>query len=150
MTMDATVATTRTNTDVLAQLRDLFASGRTRRPKWRTAQLRGIEQLVSQHEARIIEALDAVRRRPAFEAWMGDIMVTAHEASYARRHLRAWMRPKHTLASAGSAGHDVGSPRSAAGLPAISRLGVADSAQSALGQPECAPFSRARIARRRR
>jgi acyl-CoA reductase-like NAD-dependent aldehyde dehydrogenase len=150
MRADATATTTPTKTDVLAQLREVFESGRTRRPQWRAAQLRGIEQLVSQREARIVEALDADLRRPPFEAWMGDIMVTAHEASYARRHLRAWMRPKHTLASAGSAGHDVGSPRSAAGLPAISRLGVADSAQSALGQPECAPFSRARIARRRR
>jgi acyl-CoA reductase-like NAD-dependent aldehyde dehydrogenase len=73
----------------------VFASGRTWRPKRRTAQLRGIEQLVSQHEASIIEALAAVRRRPAFEAWMGDITVTAHQASYARRHLRAWMRQAH-------------------------------------------------------
>jgi aldehyde dehydrogenase (NAD+) len=96
MTTDAVASTIRTNADVLAQLRDVFESGRTRRLEWRTAQLRGIEQLLAQQEARIIEALDADLRRPPFEAWMGDIMVTAHEASYARRHLRAWMRAKRT------------------------------------------------------
>ncbi|MCW2628276.1 aldehyde dehydrogenase family protein [Mycobacterium sp.] len=96
MRTDATATTTPTKTDVLAQLREVFESGRTRRPQWRAAQLRGIEQLVSQREARIVEALDADLRRPPFEAWMGDIMVTAHEASYARRHLRGWMRPNRT------------------------------------------------------
>ncbi|MDT5196341.1 MAG: aldehyde dehydrogenase [Mycobacterium sp.] len=96
MTTDAVASTIRTNADVLAQLRDVFESGRTRRLEWRTAQLRGIEQLLAQQEARIIEALDADLRRPPFEAWMGDIMVTAHEASYARRHLRAWMSAKRT------------------------------------------------------
>jgi aldehyde dehydrogenase (NAD+) len=89
MTTDVSATTAGTNADVLAQLRDVFESGRTRRPEWRSAQLRGIEQLVSQREARIVEALDADLRRPPFEAWMGDIIVTVHEASYARRHLGA-------------------------------------------------------------
>jgi aldehyde dehydrogenase (NAD+) len=78
--------------DVLADLRTVFASGRTRGVDWRIEQLRGIERFVEEREAEIAEALaDDLGRTPA-EAWLGDIASTKGEAVYARKHLKKWMR----------------------------------------------------------
>lgn len=77
---------------VLADLRRVFATGRTRSLEWRLAQLRGIERLVEEREPEIAAALaDDLGRTPA-EAWLGDVASTKGEAVYARKHLKKWMR----------------------------------------------------------
>ncbi len=77
---------------VLADLRRVFASGRTRPVDWRLEQLRGIERLVAEREPEIATALaDDLGRSPT-EAWLGDIASTKGEAVYARKHLKKWMR----------------------------------------------------------
>jgi aldehyde dehydrogenase (NAD+) len=77
---------------VLADLRRVFATGRTRALEWRLEQLRGIERLVEEREAEIAAALaDDLGRSPA-EAWLGDVASTKGEAVYARKHLKKWMQ----------------------------------------------------------
>jgi aldehyde dehydrogenase (NAD+) len=78
--------------DVLADLRKVFASGRTRGVHWRIEQLRGIERFVEEREAEIAEALADDLGRSPVEAWLGDIASTKGEAVYARKHLKKWMR----------------------------------------------------------
>jgi aldehyde dehydrogenase (NAD+) len=77
---------------VLADLRRVFATGRTRALEWRLEQLRGIERFVEEREAEIAAALaDDLGRSPA-EAWLGDVASTKGEAVYARKHLKKWMQ----------------------------------------------------------
>jgi aldehyde dehydrogenase (NAD+) len=77
---------------VLADLRKVFATGRTRGLEWRLQQLRGIERFVDEREADIAAALAEDLGRSPAEAWLGDIASTKGEAVYARKHLKKWMR----------------------------------------------------------
>jgi aldehyde dehydrogenase (NAD+) len=81
---------------VLAQVRSVFNTGRTRPVEWREQQLRAIERMCEERESEISAALVADLGRSAFEAWLGDIASTKTEAVYARKHLRKWMKPKRT------------------------------------------------------
>ena len=76
----------------LVELRQVFATGRTRDIQWRLAQLEAIERLCDEREKDIADALQADLGRPAVEAWLGDIASTKGEATYARKHLKKWMR----------------------------------------------------------
>lgn len=75
-------------------LQEVFASGRTKPLQWRLDQLAGIERLCHEQESAIAEALAEDLGRSAVEAWLGDIASTVAEASYARKHLKKWMRRK--------------------------------------------------------
>jgi aldehyde dehydrogenase (NAD+) len=79
---------------VLAQVRTVFNTGRTRSVAWREAQLRAIERMCEEREAEISEALISDLGRSAFEAWLGDIASTKAEAVFARKHFRKWMKPQ--------------------------------------------------------
>jgi aldehyde dehydrogenase (NAD+) len=57
----------------LSDVREVFATGRTRGLSWRLAQLEAIERLCDEREADIAEALHADLGRPSVEAWLGDI-----------------------------------------------------------------------------
>jgi aldehyde dehydrogenase (NAD+) len=77
---------------VLADLRQTFATGRTRGAEWRLAQLAGIERLCDEGEAEIAAALHEDLGRSAVEAWLGDVASTKGEAAFAHKHLKKWMR----------------------------------------------------------
>ena len=77
---------------VLADLRQVFATGRARALEWRLEQLRGIERFVEERESEIAEALAEDLGRSPVEAWLGDVASTKGEAVYARKHLKKWMR----------------------------------------------------------
>ena len=79
---------------VLAQVRSVFNSGRTRSVAWREEQLRAIERMCEEREAEISEALTRDLGRSMFEAWLGDIASTKAEAIFARKHFRKWMKPR--------------------------------------------------------
>ncbi|MCV7226453.1 aldehyde dehydrogenase family protein [Mycolicibacterium komossense] len=78
----------------LSALRQVFNTGRTRDLSWRLSQLEGIERLCDERESEISAALHADLGRPAVEAWLGDIASTKGEATFARKHLKSWMRPR--------------------------------------------------------
>ncbi len=80
----------------LAELRKVFATGRTRSLRWRLTQLEGIERLCQEQEPAIAAALAEDLGRTATEAWLGDIASTAGEAAYARKHLKKWMRRRRS------------------------------------------------------
>ncbi|MGH3473435.1 MAG: aldehyde dehydrogenase family protein [Aeromicrobium sp.] len=82
--------------DLVATLRTVHASGRTRPIEWRLAQLDGLERLVREHEADITAALAEDLGRTAVDAWIADIMPTQGEIEYARKRLKRWMRPRPT------------------------------------------------------
>ncbi|WP_319449811.1 MULTISPECIES: aldehyde dehydrogenase family protein [unclassified Mycobacterium] len=77
---------------LLADLRDVFATGRTHSLQWRIAQLAGIERLIIEQESSILAALAEDLGRSAIEAWLGDGASTKGEAIYARKRVKRWMR----------------------------------------------------------
>jgi aldehyde dehydrogenase (NAD+) len=77
-----------------SDLRRVFNTGRTRELSWRLDQLRGIERLCDEREPEIAAALAEDLGRAVVEAWLGDIASTKAEATYARKHLKRWMRPR--------------------------------------------------------
>ena len=79
---------------VLADVRRVFNSGRTRSLSWRSEQLRAVERMCDEREAEIAEALGRDLGRAPFEAWLGDIGSTKAEAAFARKHLKKWVKPK--------------------------------------------------------
>ena len=79
-------------TALLGDLRRVFGGGRTRGLSWRLEQLRGIERLCDERETEIVGALAEDLGRPPVDAWLADIASTQAEASYARRHVKRWMR----------------------------------------------------------
>ncbi|HZU46036.1 MAG TPA: aldehyde dehydrogenase family protein [Mycobacterium sp.] len=104
MTTHAAANTTDTSAPVASdiqhtveRLRKTFATGRTRGLEWRRTQLRAIEKMMAENEAKIAEALHADLCRKPFEAWLADTATTAAEARYAAKHVKKWMRRKHHL-----------------------------------------------------
>ncbi|MCV7412378.1 aldehyde dehydrogenase [Mycobacterium florentinum] len=83
---------TTNSASVLAEVRRVFGSGRTRGLEWRLQQLRGIERFVAEREPDIATALAEDLGRSPTEAWLGDIASTKGEAVYARKNLKRWMR----------------------------------------------------------
>lgn len=79
---------------IVAELREVFSSGRTTSLQWRSDQLHGIEHLCKDNESEIAAALAEDLDRPATEAWLGDIVPTTGEAVYARRNLKKWVKPQ--------------------------------------------------------
>ena len=79
---------------VLADVRSVFNSGRTRSAQWREEQLRAIERMCDEREAEISAALTADLGRAPFEAWLGDVASTKAEAVYARKNFRKWCKPR--------------------------------------------------------
>jgi aldehyde dehydrogenase (NAD+) len=82
--------------DLVATLRTVHASGRTRSVEWRLAQLDGLERLVREHEADITAALADDLGRTAPDAWIADIMPSLGEIAYARKRVKKWMRPRRS------------------------------------------------------
>lgn len=82
---------------IVAGLRSVFASGRTRSVQWRRTQLEALERLLTENEGRIAEALAADLDRSPFEAWLADVAGTAGEARVAARSVGKWVKRKHRL-----------------------------------------------------
>ena len=80
--------------DLVATLRTVHASGRTRPLEWRLAQLDGLERMMVEREDDIVAALIADLGRPQIDAWIGDVMPQLGEIRYAQKHLKKWMRPR--------------------------------------------------------
>ena len=75
---------------VVAGLRKTFATGRTRPVEWRRTQLRALEHMIADNEARIAEALATDLGRKPFEAWLADIASTTAEARDAAKNVGKW------------------------------------------------------------
>ncbi len=95
MTVSASrsAATTRSIPDTVAQLRATFRSGRTRPVEWRLAQIDALTRLLTEREADFAAALEKDLGRNAVDAWLADIAPVTAEAKFAKKELRAWMKP---------------------------------------------------------
>lgn len=100
MTTDSVAPATSAPADIpaiVAGLRQVYASGRTRSIEWRRTQLKALEKLVTENEGRIAEALAQDLDRSPFESWLADVASTASEARDAARNVGKWTKRRHRL-----------------------------------------------------
>lgn len=79
----------------LNQLRNLFASGKTRDVGFRIDQLRKLKEGIRKYEPEIMAALYDDMRKPPFEAYASEIGILYTEIDHIIRHLHSWSRPRH-------------------------------------------------------
>ena len=77
----------------LSNLRTAFRSGRTRTADWRLEQLAGLERLLDDNEARLLEALESDLGKPEQESLL-ELSVIRSEIRHAKSGLRRWMKPR--------------------------------------------------------
>uniref|UniRef100_A0A8C5LS36 Aldehyde dehydrogenase n=1 Tax=Leptobrachium leishanense TaxID=445787 RepID=A0A8C5LS36_9ANUR len=80
--------------EVLTKVRDAFSSGKTKPYSFRLLQLNAILQMLEEHEADFIEALNKDMHRPRFETVLSEMITVKNEAMYAINNLQKWMKPK--------------------------------------------------------
>jgi aldehyde dehydrogenase (NAD+) len=79
--------------EVRHRLQTTFEAGRTRSLDWRRAQLVGLQRMLQDHEARLLDALAADLGRPEAEAFGADIGHCRGEIRHAIDHVAEWMQP---------------------------------------------------------
>jgi aldehyde dehydrogenase (NAD+) len=79
---------------LVAGLRKVFASGRTRPYEWRRDQLRAMRRMLVEREPELRDALEADLGKPATEAYATDVGFVIGEIDYTLKRLRGWMRPE--------------------------------------------------------
>ncbi|MEO0493638.1 MAG: aldehyde dehydrogenase family protein [Actinomycetota bacterium] len=79
---------------IVADVRAVYDSGRTRPMAWRHAQLDGLLRLLREEAPRLEEALAADLGRSPMEAFAADIGATASEIAHIRKHVEKWATPR--------------------------------------------------------
>ncbi|OBB17648.1 aldehyde dehydrogenase [Mycolicibacterium setense] len=87
-----TVEQTTDTTNVVAELRRVFDTGRTRGLAWRRSQLESIERMCVECEPEIVAALGKDLGRDPAQSFLADIAPTKAEATYARKRIKRWAR----------------------------------------------------------
>ncbi|GFH36037.1 aldehyde dehydrogenase family protein [Streptomyces pacificus] len=80
--------------DTVARLNATFATGRTKSPAWRKAQLRALRRLLVEQADALTAALHADLGKSTTEAYTTEIGSTITEIDHALRHLDRWLRPR--------------------------------------------------------
>jgi aldehyde dehydrogenase (NAD+) len=79
--------------EIIAQQRQFFQTGKTKDVAFRISQLKILKQLVIENKPAIIQALKADLHKPEFETYATEIGVTK-EIDYALKHINSWTKPK--------------------------------------------------------
>ncbi|HSP06479.1 MAG TPA: aldehyde dehydrogenase, partial [Acidobacteriota bacterium] len=74
--------------------KEFFRSGRTRDVDFRINQLRKLRDTLDRNESRIYQALQADLRKPAFEAYGGELGILLEEIRHTIGNLRSWTKPQ--------------------------------------------------------
>ncbi|MEM8638591.1 MAG: aldehyde dehydrogenase [Cyanobacteria bacterium P01_G01_bin.54] len=83
---------------LIAAQRNFFCTGQTRAYDFRMAQLQKLQAAIVADEAQILAALHQDLHKPAFEAVAAEIILVQDEITYARKHLKRWLRPQRVSA----------------------------------------------------
>lgn len=83
-----------TTEECLAAQRAFFESGATKSYQFRMNALSRLEKSILSHENEINEALKADLNKSSFETYMCETGMVLSEISYAKKHLKKWMRKK--------------------------------------------------------
>lgn len=79
---------------IVANLKNTFASGKTRNLAWRKAQLAALQRLLLENRKAFEKALASDLGKPAVEVWSTEIGQTLAEISHTYKNLAGWLRPQ--------------------------------------------------------
>lgn len=79
--------------------REYYNSGITKSYEYRYNALKRLEYVIRKHEQDIYEALDKDLNKSPYEAYITEISMVLEEISYAKKHLKSWMKPKLRMTS---------------------------------------------------
>lgn len=82
-----------TFSELVADVRSVFNSGRTRSMSWRRAQLEALLRMMSEHEDELVGAISADLARPTAEAFGADIGHSRLHIRHTLKHFEKWARP---------------------------------------------------------
>ncbi|MFA6232630.1 MAG: aldehyde dehydrogenase family protein [Bacteroidota bacterium] len=71
-----------------------FASGATRSHEFRRSQLQQLERMITEHEADIVDALQADLGKSVIESYSSEIGFLLSEIRHVQKYLRRWMKPR--------------------------------------------------------
>ncbi len=80
--------------EVVQELRTTFNKGRTHSFAWRDGQLAGLQRMLREQEASILQALRTDVGKPELEGFMSEVAYCLGEVELARSKLKGWMKPK--------------------------------------------------------
>lgn len=80
--------------DILADLRHFFATGKTKDIDFRIEQLKLLKQAIADNEAAIAKALQADLHKSETESYIGEIGICLEEIKYIIKNIRSWAKPK--------------------------------------------------------
>ncbi|PON73200.1 Aldehyde dehydrogenase NAD(P)-dependent [Parasponia andersonii] len=81
------------------ELRQSFASGKTRSYKWRVSQLKSVAKLVNDGERDIVDALRSDLSKPEFESVVYEVSMLKNSCKVALKELKRWMSPEKVKTS---------------------------------------------------
>ncbi|KAI5668667.1 hypothetical protein M9H77_18520 [Catharanthus roseus] len=85
--------------EVMKELRETFASGKTKSYEWRVSQLKALIKLAEYHEGEIVEALRSDLSKPELESFLHEISLMKTSCQLALTELRSWMAPEKVKTS---------------------------------------------------
>ncbi|KAJ6774207.1 ALDEHYDE DEHYDROGENASE [Salix purpurea] len=81
------------------ELRDVFASGKTRSYEWRISQLKSIVKMCDEHEEDIADALRQDLSKPQLESIVYELTMVKNSCTLAIKELKHWMMPEKAKTS---------------------------------------------------
>ncbi|KAL9359156.1 hypothetical protein Peur_047279 [Populus x canadensis] len=81
------------------ELRDVFASGKTRSYEWRISQLKSMIKMCDEHEEDIVDALHQDLSKPKLESIVFEITMLKNSCTLAIKELKQWMMPEKAKTS---------------------------------------------------
>ncbi|NLZ77024.1 MAG: aldehyde dehydrogenase family protein [Spirochaetales bacterium] len=82
-----------TLTTCFAEMTTFFGQGATRDPAFRKAGLRSLKSALLEHEAEILEALNADLQKSKVESWTTELGIVLEQISYHLKRIDRWTRP---------------------------------------------------------
>jgi len=80
--------------DIMTRQREFFAAGKPRQLAFRIQQLKKLKSAVKEMESELLEALRKDLRKPALEAYAGEIGFVYEEIDHALAHIHTWAQPR--------------------------------------------------------
>ncbi|XP_062101445.1 aldehyde dehydrogenase family 3 member H1 isoform X1 [Humulus lupulus] len=84
---------------LVKDLKQSFASGKTRSYEWRVSQLKSIMKLVNDHEREVVDALRSDLSKPEFESVVYELSMLKNSCKGALKQLKRWMIPEKVKTS---------------------------------------------------
>lgn len=85
--------------ELVSKLRRYFETGATKSLAWRLSQLDALEHFLMEREGDILAAARADLGKPETEGFGSEIGMALSELRFARKNLRAWMKPRRVRTS---------------------------------------------------